>query len=106
MKFVKEENLRINLPFLPFLTLKKAYDSVPIYNILTKLNNLGIRGKCLQFITNLYLTSKARANFNGKLSKEFPIHHSVRQECPLSPILFNIFINDIFDKCKKIWCNY
>ena len=39
--------------FLAFLDIKKAYDSVPIYNILTKLNNLGIRGKCLQFITNL-----------------------------------------------------
>ena len=87
--------------FLAFLDLKKAYDSVPIYNILTKLNYLGIRGKCLQFITNLYLTSKARANFNGKLSKEFPIHRGVRQGCPLSPILFNIFINDIFDKCKS-----
>ena len=45
--------------YLAFLDLKKAYDSVPIGNILYKLDALGIRGKCYQFIKNLYLTSKA-----------------------------------------------
>ena len=25
----------------------------------------------------------------------------VRQDCPLSPILFNLFINDIFNNCNK-----
>ena len=87
--------------YLAFLDLKKAYDSVPIYNILTKLSNIGIRGKCFQFIKNLYLTSKARASHYGCLSEEFPIHRGVRQGCPLSPILFNIFINDVLDKCRR-----
>ena len=87
--------------YLAFLDLKKAYDSVPIYNILTKLFNIGIRDKCLQFIKNLYLTSKARASHFGCLSDEFPIHRGVRQGCPLSPILFNIFINDVLDKCRR-----
>ena len=35
--------------------LKKAYDLVSIHNIPTKLNNINIRGKFLQFITNLCL---------------------------------------------------
>jgi len=87
--------------YLAFLDLKKAYDSVPIFNILTKLYNIGIRGNCLQFLKNLYLTSKARANVNGQLLYEFPIHRDVRQGCPLSPILFNIFINDILNNCDK-----
>jgi len=46
---------------------KKAYDSVPIFNILTKLYNLGIRSKCYLFLRNLYLSSKARTFFNGNL---------------------------------------
>jgi len=86
---------------LAFLDLKKAYDSVPIYNILTKLYNIGIRGNCFEFLKNLYLTSKARASLNGCLSEEFSINRGVRQGCPLSPILFNIFINDILDKCRR-----
>ena len=40
--------------YLAFLDLKKAYDSVPIGNILYKLDALGIRGKYYQFIKNLY----------------------------------------------------
>ena len=91
--------------YLAFLDLKKAYDSVPFFNILTKLYNIGIRGNCLQFLKNLYLTSKARANVNGQLSYEFPIHRGVRQGCPLSPILFNIFINDILNNCDKYGVN-
>jgi len=36
--------------YLAFLDLKKGNDSVPIGNILYKLDALGIRGKCYQFI--------------------------------------------------------
>eukprot|EP00833_Pecoramyces_ruminatium_P010362 jgi/Orpsp1_1/1184394/evm.model.c7180000089342.1 len=87
--------------YLAFLDLKKAYDSVPTMNILMKLYKLGIRGKCHRFLSNLYLSSKARACFKGDLSNEFEIHRGVRQGCPLSPILFNLFINDVLDGCDK-----
>jgi len=74
----KRGKLKDKFTFLAFHDLKKAYDSVPKFTIyLTKLNNIGIRGKYLQFIINIYLTSKTHANFNGKLSKEFPIHRGV-----------------------------
>jgi len=56
---------------------KKAYDSVPIYNIFTKLYNIGICENCFQFLKNLYLTSKVRASHNGCLSEEFPINRGV-----------------------------
>ena len=35
------------------------------------------------------------------LSNEFPINRGVRHGCPLSPILFNLFINDILDGCDQ-----
>jgi len=82
--------------------LKKAYDSVPIGNILYKLDALGIRGKCYQFIKNLYLTSKTSVKIDNQYSESFNIMKRVRQGCPLSPILFNLFINDIFNDCKEL----
>ena len=88
--------------YLAFLDLKKAYDSVPIYNILTKLKCLGIRGKSYQFLENLYLTSKACVKKDNQYSDAFKVMKGVRQGCPLSPILFNLFINDIFNDCKEL----
>ena len=34
--------------YIAILDLKKAYDTVPTYNILNKIECLGIRGKCLK----------------------------------------------------------
>ena len=83
------------------LDLKKAYDSVPIFNILTKLYHYGVRGKCFDLLCNLYTSSKVRARFASMSSNGFPIKRGVRQGCPLSPILLNLFINDILNDCEK-----
>jgi len=71
------------------------------FNILIKLYHMAIRGKCFDFLINLYSTSKARARDLDILSDEIPINRGVRQGSSLSPILFNLFINDILSKCEK-----
>jgi len=38
---------------------------------------------------------------NGRLSESFSIKIVVRKGCPLSSILFNLFINDICNKYDK-----
>jgi cytochrome c oxidase assembly protein Cox11 len=50
----ESKNLKIRILTLLFLDLKKAYDSVPIYNVLMKIHHIGIRGKCYNSIENLY----------------------------------------------------
>ena len=54
--------------YIAFLDLKKAYNTVPTYNILNKIECLGIRGKCLKFIENLYLSSKACVKIYSQFS--------------------------------------
>ena len=98
----QRRKLKNEVTYLAFLDLKKAYDSVPIFNILTKLKCLGIRGKSYQFLENLYLTSKACIKKDNQYSESFNVMKGVRQGCPLSPILFNLFINDIFEGCEEL----
>jgi Reverse transcriptase (RNA-dependent DNA polymerase) len=38
----------------------------------------------------------------AQYTSPFPLERGVRQGCPLSPVLFNIFINDIFDGLENI----
>ncbi|KAH9244869.1 hypothetical protein BASA81_017701 [Batrachochytrium salamandrivorans] len=45
----------------------------------------------------LYTSSSARARAGSLLSDPFPVQRGVRQGCPLSGLLFNLFINDILD---------
>ncbi|KAH9244143.1 hypothetical protein BASA81_018472 [Batrachochytrium salamandrivorans] len=50
----------------------------------------------------LYTSSSARARAGSLLSDPFPVQRGVRQGCPLSGLLFNLFINDILDGVAPI----
>jgi len=51
--------------------------NVPTYNILNKIEYLGIRGKCFKFIENLYLSSKTCVKIDSKFSKA--IHNFLKR---------------------------
>ena len=86
-----------------FVDLKKAYDMVPHEGLFAKLRRFGVRGKCYTFLKDLYRASTIRVRLGhgpaAQHTMPFPLHRGVRQGCPLSPILFNIYINDMFDEC-------
>ena len=82
-------------PYFCFLDFRKAFDTV-IRNILfRKLWDVGISGKILRVIKNLFSKNPANVLLDGFLSPEFTINRGVLQGSKLGPILFNLFINDL-----------
>ncbi|KAH9271479.1 hypothetical protein BASA83_006333 [Batrachochytrium salamandrivorans] len=63
---------------------------------------MGFPRRTLVFLKALYTSSSARARAGSLLSDPFPVQRGVRQGCPLSGLLFNLFINDILDGVAPI----
>lgn len=80
--------------FACFVDFQKAYDSVPRDLLWRKLQRLGVTGWCLQAIQALY--ADVPLVVQGAPADEPPFHSllGVKQGCPLSPLLFGIYIDD------------
>lgn len=88
--------------YLAFLDFKKAYDKVWRTGLWYKLIvQFGIRDKTLRVLQDIYKGNKARVKVNGKFSPEFESSIGLRQGCILSPLLFDVYINDLVKKINK-----
>ena len=87
--------------FVCFVDFKKAFDSVWHQGLFYKLENLGIKGNLVELIKDIYKKTKCAVKIDGKITDFFEFTKGVRQGCPLSPLLFNLYINDIFEMIDK-----
>ena len=87
--------------FACFIDFKKAYDMVPHETMLYKLRAYGISGKTYNFIRTLYDRSSISVRVGHLRSPKVPLERGLRQGCPLSLILFSIFINDILPRPRR-----
>ncbi|KAH6571237.1 hypothetical protein BASA60_007245 [Batrachochytrium salamandrivorans] len=86
----RRQNAGLNTHVL-FIDIRKAFDTVPVGALLWKLQNMGFPRRTLAFLKALYTSSSARARAGSLLSDPFPVQRGVRQGCPLSGLLFNLF---------------
>ena len=84
-----------------FVDFKKAFDSIPRDLLWQKLSKIGIRGKLLTSLKALYTNLYSSVKIKNKLSPPFEVGRGVKQGCTLTPILFNIFTNDLIGRLKK-----
>ena len=49
----------------------------------------------LKLLQHMYRTARSVVSYDGFTSSEFPCHKGVHQGCPLSPLLFSLFISDL-----------
>ncbi|CAH1966737.1 unnamed protein product [Acanthoscelides obtectus] len=79
-----------------FVDLKKAFDTVNHKLLLEALERIGFRGNAYSLIES-YLSNRPQSvQISGSFSKEMYIKCGVPQGTVLGPLLFNIYLNDIF----------
>ena len=81
--------------YAAFIDTEKAYDKVWRTDLRVTLKGYGVRGKLLGSIKALYKESKACVRVEGKVTEEFMVEQGLRQGCPLSPWLFNVFLDRV-----------
>ena len=89
--------------YVAFVDFRKAYDTVPHEAMIRKLELAGVANRCLGFIRSQYNEVKLQIKSGrGYCAETIPVQRGVRQGCPLSPLEFDIFINDILDELRPL----
>ena len=96
--------------FVAYIDFSKAYDRVNRVLLWKKLENIGVTGHMLNCIKGIYSNVSSSVKLSHSVFTDwFSVGTGLRQGCILSPICFNLYINDmameIKSKCTGVKVN-
>ena len=105
LKTLTDKYLNRNQKFyICFVDFRKAYDSIWYRYLFHKLCMYGIHRNFISLLEDVYMKSKLSIHLPNGTTHFFPSSTGLKQGCNLSPILFNLFINDIGDIFDQDQC--
>ncbi|KAJ8886990.1 hypothetical protein PR048_013204 [Dryococelus australis] len=82
------------LLYVAVIDVRKAFDTVSRAPLMEVLRTGGVLYYILHHILQLYLVGNTTIQLPGKICRGVPVKQGVRQEDTLSPMLFNIFLDE------------
>lgn len=83
--------------YVCFIDFSAGFDTVWRNGLIHKLTQIGIGGKFLKIINDMYSSVSFVVKCNDKVTDSFETTVGVKQGCTLSPLFFNIFLSDLPD---------
>jgi hypothetical protein len=80
---------------------EKAFDRVHWCRMMEFLAKIGVDERDKQMVQNLYMGQIAVVRITGEDSEPAKIGRGVRQGCPLSSLLFNIYIQALLNEALE-----
>ena len=99
--------------YLAFLDVSKAYDTVWREGLWEKMRQYGVTQKFVRVCQDLYEEVEASVVLDGEQSRWFKVEKGLRQGCPLSPLLYSIYVMGMVEeledsglgvKEEEVWC--
>ena len=84
------------------IDFSRAFDCINHSILYDKLDNIGVRGKILDFSRNYFTNRKQTTFYNSCYSETKDINTGVIQGSNLGPILFCIYAADIINSCEHL----
>ena len=102
IKQIIEKRREFNLEtHMAFIDLQKAFDKVNRLELWNILNNKGYPSHIIKVIRSLYKDTKMVIEIDGEITEELKTNQGLKQGCSLSPILFNIYLDEILKEWKQ-----
>ena len=85
-----------------FIDVRAAYDSVIREVLYAKMVKMGIGGRFLTTVQGMYHSMEAELEVGGAMIGLVKMELGLAQGSPLSPVLFNIYINSCITELERL----
>lgn len=97
------DNMNNNTPVATiYYDLRKVFDTIDHSILIAKLKGAGLKGSCLNLMSNYLSNRKQRCRVNNSHSSHRVVSYGITQGSTLGPLLLIIYINDVVKRVEGI----